>query len=163
MKLQTGDILLHKGNRWTSRAIRWVTGSPYTHVAIVFDEKRVFEIDINKCLSIYELDTSLSYEVYRYNEGLSDEMKRTLKAKMVERKSKIKGYDWLKAVSLGFTKIFKKPFFLDANNYVICSEITDMIYGDIGIDLVPNAIIGHVTPGDIASSPNIKLAFTINN
>ena len=162
MKLQTGDILLHKGQRWTSKIIRWFTKSPYTHVAIVFDNDRVLEIDINKKLSIYEVDQRFSYEVYRHIDGLTDETKNIMKAKMVERKTTLRGYDWMKIFSLGLSKVLRKPFFLDMKNYVICSEIVDMIYSDIGIDLIPEAVIGHITPNDIAGSPCLKVVGVIN-
>lgn len=156
MDLQTGDILLHKGKRWTSRIIAKVTGSPYTHVAIVFDTNRVLEIDINKELSLYQIDSTLRYEVYRKRGGLTKQEKIKLKRRMTNRQLEMKGYDWLKLISLGFLAIFKKPFFMDTKNKVICSEIVDMLYNEIGIDLVPGAIVGHVTPEDIAKSPNIE-------
>lgn len=163
MKLQTGDILLHKGKRWTSRIIKWFTKSPYTHVAIAYDENRIFEIDINKKLSVYKLDTSLEYEVYRVKGGLSKETKCLLRNKMIERKIQMKGYDWAMLFSLGLSKMFKKPILLDMKNHVICSEIVDMLYGEIGIDLVSDAILGHIVPSDIINSDEIECLGTINN
>lgn len=162
MKLQTGDILLHRGQRWISKIIRWITGSPYTHVAIVYDSNRVLEIDINKELSFYPIDPRLRYEVYRHREGLSKKKKKMMREKMMERKNEIHGYDWLKLFSLGLSKVLKKPFFLDMHNYVICSEIVDIIYRDIGLNLVPSAMIGHISPDDIARSPYLKEIGVIN-
>lgn len=155
--LHIGDILLVKGKTPViSRLIRWVTKSEYTHVAIVYGENRIAEIDVNRKLSIYPMDPKETYYVFRYKGGLKNKQKTDMKRLIANRTLQNAGYDWLKILSMFLQSTFKKPFFLDIKNRVICSEIVDYIYMDIGIDLVPNSTIGHVSPADIANSTCIE-------
>lgn len=160
MKLETGDIILVKGNTpIISRLIRWVTNSEYTHVGMIVADDLILEIDINKDLAIRPIKHT-SYDVYRYTKGLSSEQ-RTKMIKYAIRRSKLnKGYGWKHIISFALQKFFKTSKTYRDVNKVICSEIVDNIYNAVNIDLVPNCDDGDVTPGQLSASPYLTKLFS---
>lgn len=151
--IQTGDIILVKGDTpIVSRVIRWFTKSEYTHSAIAITENLVYEIDINKRLAIRPLD-SKNYDVFRYKHGLTNEQQIMMQVYANEKAEENKGYDWLHILSFAIQKLFRTKKVYEEANKVICSEIVDNIYGQLGIDLVPDREDGDVTPAHLSQSP----------
>lgn len=159
--LQTGDILLVRGSApIISSAIRWFTGSEYTHVALVISEDYVYEIDINKSLSIRPNHYNpKDYDVFRPMNSLTNKQCFMIKAHAFCQMSKNKGYDWLRILSFACQKLFNtRKAFHDANR-MICSELVDEVYGMLGIDLVPDKETGNVVPGDFSQSSYLFQVF----
>lgn len=160
MKLQTGDIVLVKGNTpIISRLINWITGSDYTHAGIIVADGLILEIDINKDLAIRPLKHEV-YDIYRYTKGLTSEQRTKIIKQAIRRAKLNKGYDWIHIISFALQKIFRISATFEEVNKVVCSEIVDNIYNDIGIDLVPNFADGDVTPEQLATSPYLTKLFS---
>ncbi|MBJ7935647.1 hypothetical protein FNE59_14415 [Bacillus thuringiensis] len=160
MKLQTGDIVLVKGNTpIISRLIRWVTSSDYTHVGMIIADDLILEIDINKDLAIRPMKHEV-YDIYRYTKGLTSEQRTKIIKQSIRRAKLNKGYDWRHIISFALQKLFRTSRVFEEANKVVCSEIVDNIYNDIGIDLIPNCEDGDVTPGQLAASPYLTKLFS---
>lgn len=158
--IEAGDILLVRGNRPViSRLIRWVTDSPYTHAGVAVSEEHIYEIDIDKKLGIHT-NNHESYDVYRYRHGLTFEQKARMQAHAIDQSLSNRGYDWLRILSFGFNKLFRTKRTFDWANRVVCSEIVDILYAEEGIDLIPWKENGHVTPGELAHSPELIKVFS---
>ena len=151
--IQPGDIILVKGDTpIVSRVIRWFTQSEYTHAAIAIAENLVYEIDINKRLAIRPFSYE-KYDVFRYKYGLTNEQQILIQVYANEKEEENKGYDWLHILSFAIQKIFRTKKVYEEANKVICSEIVDNLYNQIGIDLIPDRADGDVTPAHLAQSP----------
>lgn len=150
-----GDIVFVKGNTFlVSRLIRWLTKSEFTHVGIVTAEGELFEIDAFKKLGIYPFD-HLQYCTYRLKDGLTVEQQNHLNELFAYMPSKSRGYDWMRLISLAIELLFHKSFGYDNIYRYICSEVVDVLYQEIGIDLLPEQMNGHVSPKDLLASKQI--------
>lgn len=157
MNIETGDIILVRGSTpIISPLIRWFTGSEYTHAGIAITSDWIFEIDMNQDLALRPVKRHKDFDVFRYKDGLTVDQKTRIIQKAERRARNNKGYDWLKILGFIFEKLFRTQFVFDSINHVICSEIVDLLYDAVGIDLLPDRKTGHVTPGDIAKSPVLK-------
>jgi hypothetical protein len=71
MDIKPFDILFYKGNSLISHLIEKQTHSPYSHVAMVLDDKHIIEIDRNYNLRINHINySSKSFDIYRLKEEL---------------------------------------------------------------------------------------------
>lgn len=135
MKLQRFDILAVKGETLTSKIIQRVTGSPYSHVAVVLDRQHVVETDIKYPLKTRHLNyPSHMYDVYRFDRSLTPYEVR----KMNEYIEGHKGtpYDLARTISNGLFIIFKIPI-RNAVQRLNCTEAAYDMYKAAGIDLAP--------------------------
>jgi hypothetical protein len=156
MDIQTGDIILVRGKvPIISPLIRWFTKSEYTHVGVAINNMWIFEIDVNKRMAIHPIEHE-DYDVFRYKKGLTEHQQDLLKQYMFIRAKESEGYDWLRIIKFAFERFFKFPFKFDSLNREVCSEITDIMYGLLHIDLVPEREVGDVRPSDIATSKQLN-------
>lgn len=155
--IQTGDIIFVRGNTpIISPLIRWFTGSEYTHIGVAIGQDLICEIDFNSDLAIRPIGRHEDYDVYRMMYGLSSSEKEDIRELMIEAAITNKGYDWLRIINFVIKKFLPFPFILDKLNKVICSEIIDVLYMGIGIDLLPYKKTGDVSPGDLVKSPFLE-------
>ena len=155
IQIKPGDILLFKRrSKFISPLVRWFTRSEYTHVGMAFSDRLIFEIDLGKNLAIHPI-VDEEFEVYRYKKSLTTEQLVELKNHAIQRASISKGYDWFRIIAFAFERFFQTPRALDMKNRKVCSEIVDVLYSDIGIDLVPSRPVGHVRPSDLAQSSEL--------
>lgn len=158
--IQTGDILLFKGTvPIASHLVRWFTNSEYTHVGMAISEGWVYEIDIDRRLAIHPIRND-SYDVFRYKHGLTKDQKQRLLEHALQRAKQNEGYDWLRIIGFALEKLLCFPYAFDRAKEEVCSEIVDYLYSDIMIDLVPNRILGNVTPSHISLSSEIIKVFS---
>lgn len=156
MEIKSGDIILVKGQSISAAFIRWFTKSEYTHVGIAIDENLIFEVDMFKKLGLYP-NTHKEFDVYRYSKGLNrKQLKRMKKYAIAKAKTHI-GYDWLKILHFAIKRFFPSfPEFLEMHQHEICSEIVDLVYHAVGVDLVPENRKGFISPADIVNSKVLK-------
>lgn len=157
-RMMTGDLILVRGNRFpTSNLIRFITGTPYTHVGIAFDESTVFEVDafekLNKRAMQYD-----DYVIIRLKTTLNNKQKSILKQHMRQMEADSKGYDWLMIVSILVQRAFKIPLRLEDPHRFICSEVVDQLYLQMGIDLLVKRD-QFISPDEFLSSDLLEIVF----
>lgn len=159
--IKTGDVLLVKGNGVISKLIKLVTRSKYSHVSLAISDTYVIEIDWKYRLQIRPIEYK-SFDVYRLNRDLTNEDL----FKMLDYAYSLIGtkYDFSKIVSLFFEMIFGKRGKMLFNNpsKYICSDIVDLAYQQIGIDLVEKYGEQDVTPDDISKSKQLRFIYSYN-
>lgn len=152
MELQPFDLLFVYGRTWIGRVISKVTRSPYSHVAVVLDQRHIAETDWRKPLQIGHLNYKvIDYDVYRYRFGLTDKQKKVME-EFIDSKLGTK-YDLLQTITNGLFVLTGFPI-RDAPDRMNCSETVDRMFAAAGIDLLPGAL-GKVTPGELARSEKL--------
>lgn len=152
MELQPFDLLFCFGRTWIGRVISKVTRSPYSHVAVVLDQRHIAETDWRKPLQIGHLNYKvIDYDVYRYHAGLTDEQKKVME-EFIDSMLGTK-YDLLQTVTNGLFVLTGFPI-RDAPDRMNCSETVDRMFAAAGIDLVPEAL-GKVSPADLSRSEKL--------
>lgn len=158
--IQPGDIIFVKGDTpIISPIIRWFTSSEYTHVGLAVSSDLIYEIDINKKMAIHPMKHK-NYDVFRYKHGLTESHKTQMQQYAIQKAKENQGYDWWRIIGFGIEKFFLTRYIFDRVNYEVCSEIADMIYHKIGIDLVPDRDTGNVTPAHLSHSPELIKVFS---
>lgn len=157
-KMMTGDLILVRGNRFpTSNLIRFITGSPYTHVGIAFDESTVFEVDAFEQLTRRAIRHD-DYVVVRLKNTLTTKQKSILKQSMRQMEANSKGYDWFMIFSIIVQRAFKVPLRVEDPHRYICSEVVDRLYLQIGIDLLETRDI-FISPDELLHSDLLEVVF----
>lgn len=148
--MKPGDVVFYKGTSFISKVICKLTKSPYSHVALAIDDKRIVEAD----LFIKTRITELKYEnITIMRADLTEEQRR----RVVDFARYLVGrsYDYLSVflwlLRLTFN-INSKGLFNNANR-LYCTELIDRCYHYAGIDLVPDRETGDVLPIDLYRSP----------
>lgn len=86
MELKRFDLLFVKGTSPVSRIIQDVTGSPYSHVAIVLDKWRVAETNWRRPLKPYPLQYPASmYDIGRYKGEITEAHAERMRRYLYER------------------------------------------------------------------------------
>lgn len=158
------DLLCFRGRGLTSLAIRWLTGSPYSHVGLVYRyEDRVYSLEATGAGVRLALMSEL---VRRYHggidyfrvDGLLPEARR-------------------QAISFGFQQLGKQYSHRGIGRFLsflllggkrrkrgrgawFCSELVAEAYRLAGADLAP-ASSAYTSPGDLAASNRARFAFRI--
>lgn len=162
--MEIGDILLFYPESRFTRIISFLTNSDYSHVGIYFGEIDGVSVmyDINgmvlKPTAIKNVNRK--YDVYRVKGGLSKENKEKIREFLLD-KSGIVHYDYIQLVGFlnrilfGIDNIFNNP------DMYVCSELIDLVYQYIGVDLVDKYKSGNVSPADLENSDKIDYKMTI--
>lgn len=144
--METGDIVFFKSNSLISKAISYFTDSPYSHVALAVSSDEIIEADRFIKVRKRKLDALDVVEVRAMH--LAPIQKAQLV--YVAEKQLNKGYDYLSILKWFIRLLFKRDFTLvDNANRLICSELIDVCYQEIGIDLVPDRTTGDVLPSQL--------------
>jgi hypothetical protein len=153
VELRRFDLLFVRGRSLIGRLVQAVTRSPYSHVAIVLDQWHVAETDWRYPLTVrhlsYPTDT---FDVYRYRGELTAEQLTAMECFLHEKLTT--PYDYLQSITNGLYLLVGIPI-RDAPGRMNCSETVDRMFAAAGIDLCP-AVLGHVTPADLARSEKLQ-------
>lgn len=156
--MMTGDLILVRGNRFPiSNLIRFVTGSPYTHVGIVFDESTLFEVDAFEQLKRRAMQHD-DYIILRLKNTLTTKQKSLIRQHMRQMEANSKGYDWQMIFSIFMQRVFKIPLRVECPHRFVCSEIVDRLYLQLGVDLVEERD-EYISPDDFLSSDLLEVVF----
>lgn len=157
-KMTTGDIVLVRGNRFpTSNVIRFITGSPFTHVGLAIDDETIFEVDAFERLQRKAIRHD-DYIILRLKNHLNSKQKSLLKQCMRQMEANSKGYDWHMILSIFVQRLLKIPLRLEDPHRFICSEVVDNLYLALGIDLVPDRD-QFISPSEFLSSDLLEVVF----
>jgi hypothetical protein len=152
MSFEIGDILFVRGETpVVSSLIKSFLHSEYSHVAIAVGPNEICEIDVFQNMRILP-NPYTNYDVYRYKQGLSIEQKKQLHRFLMQKTITNTGYDWGKIAELLIRHFLHWNVLIDEKNRYICSEVIDVAYQTIGIDLLPAFLTGDVTPADLLLS-----------
>ncbi len=160
--IRNGDIVLFRGRSWLSRAIRWVTNSPYSHAGVAAwwgDRLLVLEA-VGKGI----VATRLSHVVHHYD-GLCelwttdaalgrDDVVRAGQLLLGRAYSKAKALALLKRILL--RSRMRDPDPVIAPEAFVCSEFVSRVWRAGGIDLKIDTPDRFTKPGDIARSASVR-------
>lgn len=158
--MKAGDVVLFRGSGPMSRAIRWLTRSPYSHAALVFRfEERVYCLEavgsgvrlalISEVLSRYHGGIDL-FDVPRATEG----QRRAALGFAFQQLGRL--YDrrglwrFLIAIVTGRRRRVRE------DRAWFCSELVAAAYRRQGLALVPDSS-AYTSPADLALSPELSL------
>lgn len=146
--MQQYDLLFIKGDTVNSRIIKFITRSPYSHVAIVLDNYHVMETDIRYPLQIRHTSYPInSFDVYRFHRELTDNEKSLMDAYLMEKLQT--KYDIARTISNGLFLLFNIPI-RNAVKRLNCTEVAFDMYKAAGIDLG-----AELTPRDLSTSSKL--------
>jgi uncharacterized protein YycO len=124
------DIIIYKATGIVGRLIGFISHSEYTHVSIYLSENRIIE-STWKGVKINKFKDEKGMEIYSFTNLTEDDREKIIQYIMSKINSK---YDY----SLLLTIIFERWFGIkpaDRQDSYICSELIDMAYNSIGIDI----------------------------
>ena len=162
-KVRDGDILLFRGKSWFSRIICRLTGSPYSHAAIVAwwnDRLMVLEA-VGKGIVVSRMSLVVNQysghvELWTTDEKLArTEVIRAAQRLLGKRYSLYKLARNLARLVLGRTRHAEADPDVPPDDFV-CSEFVSRVWRAGGIDLVRDAPDMYTKPSDIARSPHLR-------
>jgi hypothetical protein len=161
--IKDGDIVLFRGKSWVSRAIRWVTGSPYSHSGVVawWHSHLIVLEAVPRGISA----ARLSIVVHEYDgncelwttDGALEraEVIRAARNLLGRSYSKRKLLANLRRMALGrFGGDDVDPDDLPAS--LVCSEFVSRVWRAGGLDLKDGVSDRFTKPSDIARSPALR-------
>ncbi|WP_026678228.1 hypothetical protein [Fictibacillus gelatini] len=147
--MQRFDLLFIKGTTLSSKIIRAVTSSPYSHVAIVLDSYHVVETDIRYPLQIRHISyPKRKVDVYRFYRDFTEKEKAAMKSFIMENLHT--QYDIVRTVSNGLFIMAKIPI-MNAVKRMNCTEAAYEMFLAAGIDLEVNDL----TPKGLVNSKKL--------
>jgi hypothetical protein len=162
-KIRDGDILLFRGKSWISRLICRVTGSPYSHAAIVAwwsDRLMVLEA-VGKGIVVSRMSVVVNQYSGKVELWTTDEnLARTDVIRAAQRLLG-KRYSLSKLVRNLGRLVLGRPRHEEADPDAppadfVCSEFVSRVWRAGGIDLVTDAPDMYTKPSDIAKSPRLR-------
>jgi len=165
--MESGDILLFKGEDGISKIIAWGTESTYSHVAICVSPEMNLAIEAMTRGGVRARDIrqiKSAYDIYRVKENHAYNLDKTI-AYLVS-KLNLK-YDYFGVIFLGILKLLTKigiPLKKAANKWqkerdYFCSELCyEAFHNGGGLDIVPDISEADITsPADISRSAVVTL------
>jgi hypothetical protein len=154
MDLIPYDLLFVKGAGFIGKTISKVSGSEYSHVAIVIDRNHLIETNWKYPLKIRHLTYRPNeFDVYRYHRPITEQEKHIMNLYLLSHlRDK---YDFIQTLSHGLFLVGGVPI-KNAENRLNCSETVDNMFYTAGIDLRPAKENGYVTPGDLSKSKYLR-------
>ena len=163
--MNSGDILLFKGEEGIAKVIQWGTGSKYSHVAVCVSPEMSLAIEAMAWKGVRARDIRKIKEPYDiYRTKAPCKVDNTI-SYLVDKLNS--SYDYFGVVFLGILKVLAKlgiPLKNTANKWqkdrdYFCSELCyEAFHKGGGLDIVPD--VGeseNTSPGDIAKSSLIEL------
>jgi hypothetical protein len=162
-KIRDGDILLFRGKSWLSRIICRVTGSPYSHAAIVawWDDRLMVLEAMGKGIVVSRMSIVVNQysgkvELWTTDEDLArTEVIRTAQRLLGKRYSAYKLVRNLERLVFGRPRHEQADPEAPPDDFV-CSEFVSRVWRAGGIDLVADAPDMYTKPSDIAKSPHLR-------
>jgi len=160
--LKRCDILLYKGESFTSRLIQWRTKSPYSHVAVVVEPAIDLGIESNtghqsgvRAFDLKGLD-SMRVDVFRVKDEFAVDKEKVISFLVghLGASYDYSGVFWLATLKL-FNLRSQANRFQKKKDY-FCSELVYEAFREGGLDVVPQVGEADITsPSDIAQSPRL--------
>ena len=145
------DILFYRGSNTISRAVKRITKSQYSHVALVINEYLVVETNWYYPVR-FRRNRYLEHEEFTLKrvENLTEEQQE----KIFEFISLYLDtrYDYIQIFYHVLNVVFGTKLKNNPNLYT-CSELIDRAFQYAGIDLVPGREDGDLTPEELFNSP----------
>jgi hypothetical protein len=162
-QIQDGDILLFRGKSWISRLICWVTGSSYSHSAILaWWNGRLMVLEaietgiVTSRMSLVVTKYSGKVELWTTDEKLDRlEVIRTAQLLLGKRYSTFKLVRNLKRLVFGRPRHEPEDPESPPDDFV-CSEFVSRVWRAGGIDLANDSPDVYTKPSDIAKSPRVR-------
>ena len=157
MKYQTMDVILFRPAKWNlfGRLIAWITGSPFSHTAVVLDGETGLLIEATATVKTSSLRKDKRHgEVWRYRRGLTAPQVLAAERYLVGLLGTV--YDFGNLVDI-FINLFRRAFgrpyraYFQSDGRPVCSELVSRAYGAAGVTLCPGKPLWVVTPADLAS------------
>ena len=177
-EIKSGDVLFTAGDSILSKLIRWLTGSPWSHVGFVMrhdfiDRNMVFESVDSKGVRIITLksymeDFECSGKPYKGAVALArlDDFEATAKElnDLGSFGADLMGsnYDWLELVRIGYRilwyKLTKSAYkrLGPGNKLYICTEYLRECFLKVGVEFPPT-MGNFMAPKDFAEYPHLKI------
>lgn len=161
-KIRDGDILLFRGKSWLSRVICRVTGSPYSHAAIVawWNERLMVLEAVGKGVVVSRMSIVVNQYSGKVELWTTDE--KLARAEVIRAAQRLLGkrYSPYKLIRNLQRLVFGRPRHEEADpdappDDFICSEFVSRTWRAGGIDLVGDAPDRYTKPSDIAKSPHL--------
>jgi hypothetical protein len=142
--MKAGDIVFVRGNSPLSYLIKYLDKGEFSHVAIAVSDNEILEAQYftrSRITPFYFKD----YEIIDL--GLSYSHRNKVKELSKSLEGKIYDYFqvflyFIRAVFYKELKIYHSP------NYILCSELADIILTNIGI-IPKDKFLGNVTPNEL--------------
>lgn len=147
MKMEAGDVLFFKGTDAVSKAISWVEGSSYTHVALYTGNGKLIEANYGITTQERDILPSEVFEVHRFKD--ITEAQRT---KMIAAARQLIGYKYdVWQIGRDFIRIELRVdlSFIEWKNHAVCSDIIDVPAYIAGIKRHSFLRVGDVTPSEL--------------
>ncbi len=153
--MKPGDLIFIRGTQGIAAPIQKITHSPYTHIAGLLPDNRVFESQALRRTGPQPLETYRGVsDVYTCPELTASERDAIVRAVMQWIGTR---YDYGLFGSLAVRHIFGDtvpiPLVASKRRH-ICTTLWTQAYRAVGIDLCPG--IEYPTPGELAKSPVLK-------
>lgn len=147
--IETGDLIMVRGTGIFNRAIQVFTNSKYNHVAIALSSHTLIEAKwtvVTNPISIYK-----HFDVYRKVDGLTS----LEKTKLINFLLKHHGtrYDIFQILGYIDQALFGGDNRWNSPKFVICSELADNGYLNLGYDVRPDIKKGDSRPCDLVEPP----------
>ncbi len=168
--VKDGDVLMYRGRSLSSRVIRWVTHSRYSHAGLAaWWNGRLMVLEaVGKGVVV----TPLSANVRHYHGDVEwftcvEEIPEEERRRMIDfaRQELGKEYATWKAVKLGLRVLFQKDKKqrdeLRRARQLFCSHYVAEVYNAVGRDLKKGVSDRFMSPADVASSPLLRRAGTL--
>jgi len=156
MELKVGDILACKNNSFLSFAIRFLTKSKYSHLAIIVSESEIIEAD--GIVGFINRKNINEYKNYAdvYICGLNDKQRNDICNYAI---SKINAkYDYYLLFVLFVKFVFGIKIKIKDSEDDICSELVNDAYKSVGIMLSKKRF---PIPDDVLSSERLRMVGSI--
>lgn len=148
---ETGDVILCRSNGILSGAVSWITRSPYSHVAIIYEGSVAIHSTIGgvRSVSVWNLNP---FDVYRLKSEMTEWEKDKVKITLDNSLRYDIAYDYYQFFAYSYYSIFGGENKFNSPNKYICSELIDVVFKRLGYHLTKYDMIGDVTPKEIAKS-----------
>jgi uncharacterized protein YycO len=124
------DIIIYKASGIIGNLISFISKAKYTHVAIYLSENKIIE-STWRGVKINQFKDEKGIEIYSFTNLSEENREKIIQFIMSKINSK---YDYSLLLTIIFERWFGvKP--LDKQDAYICSELIDMAYNSIGIDI----------------------------
>jgi hypothetical protein len=149
MKLRTGDILFEKDNNFVDKGIQLFTNSPYSHVAMVYDaeENLIIQSHLGAGVHITSIDSLNEFYMLRIEQLYFYHTEKEIKK--AARKYLGRKYDLWQIPGFIVSSVLRGENYFNSPHKVLCTELIDLIYYDLGFNLVHNKFLGDISPGEL--------------
>lgn len=165
LQIRNGDVLMFKGRYFSSSAIKWLSGSTYSHAGIaVWWNKRLMIMEamkrgvrilpLSRKISSYLGEVEWFSCIQEIPEG--DRLKMVIFA----QEELGKKYARWKTIVFGWKLLFKRDLSerdeLRRESKLYCSQYVAQVYNSVGLDLRKDRADRFMSPDDIAHSPLLE-------